>query len=239
MSISRLCVVLVMSTYAFSAEAVLYSCLDATTGKKIMRDSPCESSEKEYSPPVTSITRSVGATRPTRPWYEEATAEYDPIERLLINLSDRFRSSGTRAGSVLAGDCLNLLVRYKLSKSGSGIKSIQQAASDPLGKMLLDNVEARVTSHKKSRSRNTGKAAVDSISTLIDYLSGTTTPQAKEQKIEVNKQGIYDPAQTYRGVKERDGYSELRNMRGEVLRGHVEDGVLYDEKGKAHLLAPE
>lgn len=220
------------------ALATLYSCLDVSTGQKVMRSLPCDVGEKQYSAIITSVTKKTGnSNNPasnSSPWYANSSEQFDPVEKLLIDYSERFRRSGNRAGSMLASDCMDLLVRYNQSKSSGGVKPLRDAMSDQIGKLLVENVQGRIQRHNEVGNRNTGRAVVDSVASLIDYLTGSSKPRAKEQQVEVE-----NGPSAFRGTKERDGYSELRNDNGQTYKGHVDDGVLYDEKGQPHFLYPK
>lgn len=233
---------LIFSLLASTAQATIYSCLDSQTGQKVIRNTPCESSEKQYSSTAPSDSRrAVNSNEASKK--DVLSDQDDPVEKLLVFHADRFTVRGNRNAAKSANDCLALLARYHQNKTLPGAKKFPLAMSDPLVKKLLDNAEYRGQRVIETGHVNSARAFVESMNILVDYLSGTSNTKnnrPKDRKIELQIQGDYSSTGTYRGTRESDGYTILKNSSGQTLRGYTDDGygTLLDEKGQPHQITP-
>jgi len=233
---------LLLSLSSSHVQAAIYSCLDSQTGQKVIRNAPCESSEKQYS--ATAPSESRGAINSNASSRKDVLSDqYDPVEKLLVFHADRFSGRGNRNAAKAANDCLALLARYHQNKSLPGAKKFPAAMSDPLVKKLLDNAEYRGQRVVEVGNVATARTFVEIMNTLVDYLSGTSSPKdsrPKDREIELQIQGNYGPTGTYRGIRESDGRTTLKNSSGQTLRGYTDDGygTLLDEKGQPHQITP-
>lgn len=223
-------------------QAAIYSCQDSRTGEKVMRSAPCEGGEKQYS--FTAPSESGRAVNSNAASKKNVFSDKDdPVEKLLVFHADRFSVRGNRNAAKAANDCLALLARYHQNKSLLGAKKFPLAMSDPLVKKLLDNAEYRGQRVIETGHVNSARAFVESMNILVDYLSGTSNTKnnrPKDRKIELQIQGDYSSTGTYRGTRESDGYTILKNSSGQTLRGYTDDGygTLLDEKGQPHQITP-